>query len=65
MSQPPQPSKLPYFTMYKYRPWGGCWIHTLGEKIHAGGFDKELFGAMELRILWLQRIPCLGRWVVI
>ena len=52
------------FYPYKYRPWGGCWI-SLGEQSHGGGFYTEVFGAVELRILWLQRSPCLRRWVVI
>ena len=37
----------------------------LGEQSYAGGVYSEVFGAVELRILWLQRSPCLRRWVVI
>ena len=37
---------------------------NLGEKSYAGGISSEVFGAAELRVLWLQRSPCLGRWVV-
>ena len=31
------------FHPYKYRPWGGCLVHTLGEKIYAGGVYTEVF----------------------
>ena len=41
------------FHPYKYRPWGGCWGYRLGEQSYAGGLYTELFGAVELRILWL------------
>ena len=40
------------FLPYKYRPWGGCWIHTLGEQSYAGGLYTEVFGAVEHGILW-------------
>ena len=53
------------FPPYKYKPWGGCLIYRLGEKSYAGGLYTEFFGVVELRILWLQRSPCLRRWVVI
>ena len=38
---------------YKYKPWGGCWLATLGEQSYAGGLLTEVFGAVKLRILWL------------
>ena len=34
-------------------------IYRLGEQSYAGGLYIEVFGAVELRILWLQSIPCL------
>ena len=34
---------------------------NLGEQSYAGGISSEVFGAAELRILWLQRIHCLMR----
>ena len=38
---------------------------NLGEKSYAGGLYSEFFGVVELRVLWLQRIPCLRLWVVL
>ena len=37
---------------------------NLGEQSYAGGKYSKVFGAAELRILWLQRSPCLRHWVV-
>ena len=37
---------------------------NIGEQIYAGGISLEVFGAVEIRVLWLYRIPCLRRWVV-
>ena len=37
---------------------------NLGEKIYAGGISSEVFGAAKLRVLWLQRSPCIRCWVV-
>ena len=37
----------------------------LGEKSYAGGVYSEVFREMKLRILLLQRSPCLRHWVVI
>ena len=37
---------------------------NLGEKSYAGGISSEVFGVVEIRVLWLQRSPCLRRWVV-
>ena len=37
---------------------------NLGEQIDASGISSEVFGAIELRVLWLQRNPCLKCWVV-
>ena len=36
----------------------------IGEQSYACGIYSEVFGVAELRVLWLQRIPCLRRWVV-
>ena len=38
---------------------------NLGEKSYAGGISSEVFGEVELRVLWLQRSPCFRRWIVI
>ena len=37
---------------------------NIGEQIYVGGISSEVFGAAELRILWLQRSPCFRHWVV-
>ena len=37
---------------------------NLGEQSYAGGIPSKVFGLVELRFLWLQRSPCLKRWVV-
>ena len=37
---------------------------NLGEQSYAGGISSEVFEAAEIRVLWLQRSPCLRRWVV-
>ena len=37
---------------------------NLKEKSYAGGISSEFFGAIELRVLWLQRSPLFRRWVV-
>ena len=37
---------------------------NIGEQSYAGGISSESFGAEKLRILCLQRSPCLRRWVV-
>ena len=34
------------------------------EQSYADGLFTESFGAVKLRILWLQRSSCLRRWVV-
>ena len=39
-------------------------MDRLGEKSYAGGLYTEFLWSNELRILWLQRSSCLGRWVV-
>ena len=36
----------------------------LGEQSYVGGVYSEVFGAVELRILWLQRSPCFKHSVV-
>ena len=37
---------------------------NLGEQSYADGISSKVFGAAEIRVLWLQRSPCLRRWVV-
>ena len=37
---------------------------NIREKSYAGGIFSEVFGAAELRFLWLHRSPCFKRWVV-
>ena len=37
---------------------------NIGEKSYVAGIYSEVFGAAELRVLWLQRSPCLRHWVV-
>ena len=38
--------------------------NNFGEQSYAGGIYSEVFGAVEIKVLWLQRSPCLRLWVV-
>ena len=38
---------------------------NLRKQSYASGISSEVFGAVELRVLWLQRSPCLRSYVVL